>query len=151
MTQDRQRIGLGQHLSDAASEVREQTSYINHDIGIESAECIGDDGPGPLIGHGLVHAGQTKQHGETPGETIDVSPDVLGDEGAPRRGEERGQASDGSHGVTGGEVTAKRIGLDQKHLATLRPAGGQSGGRRGHARRALDGGESDEGHLAFPR
>ncbi len=77
-------------------------------------------------------------------------PDVLGDEGPPCCGEEGGEASGGGHGVAGSEVAAEGIGLDQEDLATLRPAGGQGGGRRGDPRRALDGSEGDEGHREPP-
>ena len=127
-----------------------QPADVDHHIRVEGTERLGDDRPGLLVGDGLVHASQTEQHGEAPGEMVDVVPDVLGDEGAPCRGEERGQAAGGGHGVAGSEVTAEGIGLDQEDLAALRPAGGQGGGRRGHPRRALDGGEGDDGHFVLP-
>ena len=77
-TEDHQRISPGQHLPHAASEVGEQATHIDHHIGVEGTERIGDDRPGLLVGDGLVHAAQTKEHRETPGEVVDVVPDVLG-------------------------------------------------------------------------
>ena len=76
-TEDHQGISTGQHLPHSASEVGEQSTHIDHHIGVEGAEHIGDDRPGLLVGDRLMHAAQTEEHREAPGEVVDVVPDIL--------------------------------------------------------------------------
>ena len=128
LAQDHQGISTGQHLPHSAAEVGEQSAHVDHDIGVEGAERIGDDRPGLLVGDGLVHAAQTEEHRETPGEVVDVVPDVLGGRVRRAAAKSEDETTGGGHGVAGSEVTAEGIGLDQEDPAPLRPAGGQGGG-----------------------
>ena len=150
LAQDEKRIGPGQQLPDPTGEVGEQSADIDHHVGLEGPEGVGDDRPGPLVGDGLMHAAQPEEHRKAAGEPIHVIPDVFGGEGAPGGSEEGGEASGGSHAIPGSQVAPEGVGLDQEHRTTLRPAGGQGGGCRGDTRRSLDGSESDQGHWAPP-
>ena len=104
----------------AAGEVGKQPAGVDHDIGVEGAERIGDGRPGLLVGDGLAHAGETEQDRKATGELFDVVPDGLGGEGAPGRGEQRGEAAGDGHAVAGGEVAAEGVGLDQEDPASGR-------------------------------
>ena len=88
-----QDVGLGQDGADTAGELGKQPAGVDHDIGVEPGEGLGDRRPRVLVGGGLSHTGESEQNRKATGELVHVVPHGLGGErrAGPRRTERRGR------------------------------------------------------------
>ena len=68
MAQDDQDVAVGEHVADAAGEVREEPAGVDDHVGVEGAERLHDGGPGLLVGHRAGDAREAEEDGEATGE-----------------------------------------------------------------------------------